>query len=121
MLKLLGKLLVIVLVTALFTVGIYFLVQNSAAGAVGVFAERGFENGDGSHQPSQNSAPGGGNQQFQGRRSPEGYRDGRGEGGFSFLRGIAGLIGHGLQIALVTVLVLFVRRVVQSRNLARTG
>jgi hypothetical protein len=116
MLKLLGKILVIVVVTALFTAGIYYLVQNTTSVVTGGFGDREFESENGSRPSNPNLIPASGSQQPQGRPQRDGFREGR-EGGFSFLRGLAGLIGHGLQIAVVTLLVLFIRRLLRNRNL----
>ena len=120
MLKLIGKILVILLVVALFTAGIYALVQNTSVGAAGGFGERGFEGGR-LRPPNQNGAPAVAGQQFQGSRPPEGFgeRDGGGEGGFSFFRGMAGVLGHSLEIGLITLLVLFIRRLRSERKAAK--
>lgn len=119
MFKTIGKLLVIVAVVALFTAGIYALVQNSSFGPAGTFAAR--EGGFDRTPP--NTLTGVNAQPLQGRRSPEGFRGERegGEGGFSFFRGMAGLLGHALQIALVTLLVLFIRRWLGARNESLSG
>ncbi len=114
MLKTLWRLLVILVVIALFTAGIYYLVQSGPLANVGRFGDRGFEGGrpfpgdTGAIQPGQVPA--------RGNFPPEGFRGEREGGGFSLFRGLGGLIGHGLQIALITVLVLFVRNFLSNRR-----
>jgi len=113
MIKLIGKILVILLVIGLFTAGIYFLVQNGSSNSSGAFANRGFDGGQLFQNP--NAAPGANGQQLQGRRSPEGFGD-RDGGGFSLFRGLFGVLGHGLEIGIITFLVLFIRRLLLERK-----
>ena len=98
MLKLIGKILVILLVCGILTGGIYLLVQNSAQTNSGLFAGRE------SHRAA-SGTPGQNGQNLP----PEGFRERGGEGNFSLARGMAGVFGKMLQLAVITIIVLLIQ------------
>jgi hypothetical protein len=98
MFKTIGRILIILLVTALVAGGLYALVQSSGANSSATAPEPRFSN-----QPTgQRQSP------------PEGFRerggDHGGESEFSLGRGLAGMLGTFLKMSVVTLLVLLVQK-----------
>jgi len=99
MLKVIGRILVVLLVIALVGGAIYALVQNTSLGSS-------IRGGDFGRRASTVPAP-----SFGQNPSPNRFGE-RGEGRFSFSlgRGLTGVLGNGFVIALITVLVVLVRK-----------
>lgn len=97
MFKIIGRILIILLVTAIVAGGIYLLVQNGSSNSTAFTPNNQFGGRTFDRNPSGNLAP------------PAGFRERGHDGEFSIGHGIGGLFGTLLKIGVIVALVLLVQ------------
>ena len=117
MLKTIGKVLVILLVAGLLAGGLYVLVQNSSLASGGGFSGREF--GENRVRPENlaegASVPGAPTDGRFANRPERGFRSEREHDEFSLGRGLAGMFGQVIKIAVVTGMILLAQKLFSRR------
>jgi hypothetical protein len=111
MFKIISRILVILLVAAIVSGGLYALVQSGSAGSTETFPpDRQFEGRTFDRNPDGTITP------------PDRFREHESESEFSIGHGLAGMLGTLLKIGVVTLLVLLVQKMLaKSPRRAQSG
>jgi hypothetical protein len=119
MLKTIGKVLAILLVAGLLAAGIYALVQNSSLASAGGFPGREFgENRvrpENLNQGASPNTPGSPTDGSFASRPERGFRGEHEHGEFSLGRGLAGMFGQIIKIAVITGIILLAQKLLSRR------